>query len=203
MKNPQRLVNEEKIRDPYKRERLGILVGVLLGNSVIKNGRVLTIMHLHSIDTLDYFKWKGDVLSSIGMSRGKILKQEQPGQLSTVPSCDLFSDKVGWFYEKMFRGGIITAQPQVIRHLNYYGLAIWLMDSGINLGDEQALNIEKFDDTSAKNLQNMLRRRFCLNSEIFKDEWCKKYLHFDGKDAHHLRSLVSPYIHPLMRYKVC
>lgn len=211
MKNPQRLGLP---RMPYKAERLGVIVGMLLGDASIVKKYPNNIVLCHSDKVKDYLDWKGTILSHYGYNKKKT-RQMTPvvkGKQYKAFIVDFVGDDVKWFYKGFYdqKTGKRAIKYNFIRHLNQYGLAMWFMDDG-NSGQRKdgasqfyCLNTQAFDEKDQKLLIKMLKNRFGLEPVIHKDKkYLKLYFGAKNNNAKRLIELVSPYIHPDMAYKLC
>ena len=69
MENPQRL---DLPRLPYKGEKLGIMVGMLLGDASIIKKYPNNLVICHTTKVRNYFDWKCNILSSFGYDQKKV-----------------------------------------------------------------------------------------------------------------------------------
>ena len=212
MENSQRL-DKLKPRMPYKAEKLGVMVGMLLGDASIVKKYPNNIVICHTNKVRDYFDWKCRVLSSLGYRKNKT-RQMHPivkGKEYSASIVDFVGDDINWFYRQSYNQdtGKRKVNYLLARHLNQYGLAIWFMDDGNNCQQKKmknisyCLNTQAYGEDEQKMLIKILKKRFDLNPVIHKD---KKYfkLYFGAKDKNGLKlqNLISPYIHPSMEYKL-
>ena len=85
--------------------------------------------------------------------------------------------------------------------LNPMSLAVWFMDDGCNTGNSIILNTHNFSDSEHKELVEILRERFDLNTSINKDR-DKFRLRLSRENAQKLLVIVSPFIPDCMKYKI-
>jgi len=122
-----------------------------------------------------------------------------------------FTDKqFQWFYTKYYGGGKRHINPQLIRHLNSPGLAIWYMDDG-NLVRRKdvigkqcsafCLNTQAFTFEEHEKLVKFFMRKYNMEPRIHKD---KKYwkLYFPARYSKRFFDLIRPYTCDDMLYKL-
>ena len=207
MENSQRL--EEYIRMPYKVERLGIMVGMLLGDASIVKKYQKNIVICHSEPQRLYFYWKCEVLSSMGYKQHKIREMHpvvNGKAYNTAYIVDFSGEKIQWFYDRFYGGGKRHISIQLLRHLNPYGLAIWFMDDGNRHdkgGKQVCLNTQAYSYEEQIVLQKWFKNKYNLDCSIQKDKkYFKLYFGMQNKTAERFISLILPFIHPTMMYKV-
>lgn len=201
MVNPQRLP-----RLPFKSERLGVSVGMLLGDASIAK-KYQNNLVLSSSDK-EYFNWKSEILQHLGFHKFKTrvihsgYENGRDGYMS-----DFRHKSVPWLYKNFYgEQNKRHINPQFIRHLNAYGLALWFMDDGwiVEKGfDFYCISTAAFDERENNIIIKTLDRRFDLRPVIHKDkEYFKLYFGSEDNNGKRFKTLIRPYIHNSMRYKI-
>lgn len=206
MVNPQRLP-----RDPYIGERLGIVLGMLLGDGSIakkyKNRLTLTC----DIENIDYLRWKISILEKLGFNGLKIrnirssitgYENSKGGHIVDICGED---KKIEWMYRNFYHNGKRYLNNNLFRHINKYGLAIWFMDDGLIVKrgyDYYSISTAAFSLEENKRIIKIIKKRFGLSATIQRDKRYYK-IYFGGKEGRNFINLIRPYIHPSMRYKLC
>lgn len=197
--NPQRLVL------PYKRDKLSVLMGCLLGDASIVKKYPNNLVICHTEQCKDYFDWKSEVLKSLGLQERKT-RVMNLWNGNKVYIKDFVGEEVKWFRERFYVNNKRTIKNSLIRHLNPFGLAIWLMDDGhkVRRGyDYFCLNTQAYPYEQQQMLVSWFKKKYNFHVSIQKDKHCYK-LYFGSKDNTSKRfiTMVKPYIHPSMRYKI-
>ncbi|MBL0710126.1 MAG: hypothetical protein JJV99_03765, partial [Colwellia sp.] len=194
-----------------KGEKLGIMVGMLLGDACIVKKYPNNIVICHSDKFKDYFDWKCKRLSHFGYEMRKV-RQMRPklnGKEYSASIVDFVGNDIKWFYKNAYNQntGKRTTKYLFIRHLNQYGLALWFMDDGNNVqrlkSGSYCLNTQAYNENEHKVLLRVLKHRFDLTPAIHRDKkYYKLYFGAKANNAKRLKDLVSPYIHNSMGYKL-
>lgn len=213
MENPQRL---DEPRLPYKREKIGILIGMLLGDASITKRYNNKITISHGEKQKEYLLWKLRMLESLGMRGYKVRSQVHNsfGPETVGYIVDVADDvKIPWLYRKMYGSGKKKLTINLLRHLNPYGLAMWYMDDGSRNhrgggrrgydAEYFCLNTQGFSLEEHELMRSWFKKKYNITTSIQKDKHYHK-LYFGGNgQANIFMDMVRPYIHPTMDYKVC
>ena len=203
MENPQRL---DTPRLPTKAEALGIIVGMLLGDACITRKYQNKLILSQGEKQKEYLDWKVDLLKSLGFHPMSMRTLHPYHGKYKAYIIDIKDEKFRWFYRKFYGKGRKSVTPQMLRHLNSYGLAMWYMDDGDKVRPEYdscRLNTQCFTDEEQQLMVRWFKKKHNLDVRIHKDKTYKK-LYFTAKDdsARRFLDLVSPYIHQSMVYKL-
>ena len=198
--------------------RFPIILGSLLGDaSIVKptNCKNPTCHYGegHCGDQFEYLPWK--MLALQQLSRGWKINFPS-GKFKVNGYCQLSSrsDKIfNYFHTLFYTGPIKGIRIQTLDLLNELGLAIWFCDDGsispenrYAKGGSLKLATCGFSKEDHSILQHWFYTRLGINALIGYDR--KKggkvyqYLYFTTKQAQLFLSLVAPYIHNCMAYKL-
>ncbi len=88
-------------------------------------------------------------------------------------------------------------------YLSPLALAIWIMDDGCRASSGLKLATNSFTLTDIQFMCDVLTRKYGLtcsvNSAGVEGQYC---ISIHKSSMHHLASIVGPYIHPSMKYKL-
>ena len=201
------------IESPSMNERLGLMAGMLLGDSYIfRNGH---IRFDHSSKQKEYAVYKTNLLQAMGFdmhfqSRERTIGEKTYGQVyACSPANEFFKVMKS---ESFYNSGRKFFSEKNISGLTPLGLAIWFMDDG---GVESSLfngkryykslmlSTYSFTKEENKILADALNEKFNIDCRVqnFRD---KCFLRIKKPDAWYLAELILPYINmvPSMLYKV-
>lgn len=206
MENPQRLVRS---RPPFKSEKMGVLTGMLLGDAGMTRKYPKNITLCHSESQKEYFDWKCSILEHFGFKKNKVREMYSlSGKKCFI--VDFVDKKLEFFYRKFYRFDKKRIQRivnlQNLRHLNLYGLAIWFMDDGNLVKNGYpyvCLNTQAYTYEEHILLQKFFKKKYNLNVKIHKDKhYFKLYFGSENDTAKHFVTMIEPYIHKSMEYKL-
>lgn len=205
------------------KEKRGILYGLVLGDGNLHlaknnfNTQYCKLTIGHSPKQQEYLNHKIDLLHSVlGGKRPKLYEYKSFNKQSQKEYTNIQTTKTNKYFKQMHRVlypfGQKIFTKQCLNYLTDQGLALWFMDDG--------------SGTICRNKQNkicgcMIRiATYCSLEEIkiIKDWFKEKYdidIKFDcdkrsnrfsvrlnTKDSHKFISIVKPYIHKNMEYKI-
>lgn len=207
MENSQRLVESFV---PYKRDRLSIIIGMLLGDAGIVTKYPYNLVLCHSEMQKEYLLFKCGLLRQLGFKQNKIRTMNKKLKYC-VYIVDMQHEQVRWFFEKMYKDGKKRITYIMLRHLTPKGMAIWYMDDG-NLVhrsiykagkkcDAVCLNTQSFTDDEQNMIRKWLKNKYNIKSKLHKD---KKYhkIYIPAESGRIFLKLIQPYIHHSMEYKL-
>lgn len=201
----------------------GILYGMLFGDGNLYKAtnnfgtQYVKLTIGHSPKQREYLSYKIDLLHSIfGGKRPKIYEYESFNKAQGKKYRNLQTTKTNKYFSQMLRvlypGGRKTYTPQSLGYLTDEGLALWYQDDG-------CLHTSK--NTSGKiSSVSLSIATYCSEAEfvVLKDWFEKVYgvtpkpiidkrnnkysLRFLTKDSQKLLSVIRPYIHESMLYKI-
>jgi len=204
MENPQRLAELSLI--PYKRQKLSIIVGMLMGDASIVKKYPKTLVLSCGAAYRDYFDFKCSILEQLGFKGNKI--RELHSKLSNGKEYlgyirDFTNKQFEWFYNKFYKDGKRHVNLSLIRHINSFGLALWFMDDGAcnTHSGTLCLHTNAFSYKEHLVLVKWFKKKFNIDVNINKE---KKYfkLYFPFTSAKRLTQIILPYIHTAMKYKL-
>lgn len=110
---------------------------------------------------------------------------------------------LSWVHKMFYKNGTKVIPTNISEYLTPLALAVWIMDDGgwVNSGVRIATN--SFELTEVELLNSVIKSKYNLETTIQKI-WIKdKYsIYIKKQSIHHLRSIVGPFIHSTMLYKI-
>jgi len=204
MENPQRLAKSLPV--PYKRQKLSIIIGMLLGDASIVKKYPKTLVLSCGADYREYFDFKCSLLEYLGFKGNRI--REMHSKLSNGKEYlgyirDFIDPQFEWFYQKYYGGGRRHINPALLRHLDTFGLALWFMDDGSISTKTGTLNLhtDAFTFIEHQFLVKWFKKKFGLDVNIQKEKIYFK-LYFSYPSAKKLVQMILPYVPPIMEYKL-
>lgn len=179
-----------------------IILGSYLGDgNISKNGlNRYRLKVVHGEAQKNYCQFKSDILNSFTSQ----IKQNGYSKHPAIKFTTLmFGSKINFDSNKK------TCSLEILNKLNPKGLAIWFMDDGSVYPNKNGARIStcSFDEESQKNFVNYFHSLGMKNVN-YKEYYSKSkdksyyYLIFNKEDYCKLSSLIEPYTHPELSYKV-
>ena len=173
-----------------------VVYGSILGDGslreVSENGCVQLRID-HGIEQADYCRWKEEIFNPwVGYS----FTEDKKVGFDTIPMYELIE-----LAEYKNVTGECVIPGEILDNFDKLALAVWYMDDGTyrpanKWGNGQSvIYCTKFKNREL--LQDMLKEKFGLVCKIFD-----KGFKFDSENTKKLHDVVSPYVHPNMRYKL-
>lgn len=196
---------------PHNYDVLTIIIGSLLGDgSMEKDGNGSRFAFYQEKSNGEYLLWLHQSISSLGYCKPEIpiiqTRLGSAGQLRYIYRFRTYTySSFNWIYEEWYPKGSRKIIPESIElYLSPTALAVWLMDDGTlykNKGLRFCTN--SFTLKEVQYLQTILERKYALCSSVHKTGIVNQYgLYIPKSSLGLLRSIVSPYIHPSMYYKI-
>lgn len=180
----------------FNQEQLEALVGSLLGNLCISlNGEGVCN---HGKSQEEYSKWKAKIFN--GYTNNGFGK-EKSNIVCHLP----INEQTKYLRKKIY---IPEKQitNEILDNISIISIAFWYMDDGSLNSNSCYFHTESFSFKDQEKLSFMLKDKFNINSEIKTRKVLNgrilPYLFISTKDTEKLHKLISPYIHPSMRYKI-
>jgi predicted DNA-binding protein YlxM (UPF0122 family) len=200
---------EQKLNDEQKQ----LILGSLLGDGCIakhhKGINSCRFVEQHSISQLEYLEWKKEILQNFVSNEIRIVDNSKNKSYGNGLSCNFstvlhkeFADFYNQFYDNR------------IKRIPYFqltplSLAVWYFDDGsiarINQkGDFYSVQMhtEGYDDNSIKNLRQMLKRQFDIDTRLTATKGKYKVITMGHVDSNKLMRIISPFVVPCMSYKI-
>ena len=185
-----------------------VINGCLLGDGRLecrsREGSARLRIH-HGWKQKELIFWKYQVLKSlVSCSPRKIVSWKNPRNGEDYYSWYFHTRTIPEFrrlYKVFYSGGRKILPENISDLLTSLSLAVWVMDDGCFDGKSLILNTQHLSFANNKALQEVLKRKFDLDSGINKDR--KNWrLRIYRKSFRRLQSLIKPYIIPSMKYKI-
>ena len=185
-----------------------VIIGCLLGDGRLecrsKEGSARLRIH-HGWKQKDLVFWKYKILKDlVSHPPRKIVCWKNPKDSKDYYSWyfhTLTLKEFREFYQAFYQNGHKRLPERISEILTPISLAVWVMDDGCFDGKSLILNTQHLSFTDNKALQEVLKRKFDLDSGINKDR--KNWrLRIYRKSFRRLQNLIKPYIIPSMEYKI-
>lgn len=182
-----------------------ILVGLCLGDGWLevkkKNARFrFEQSQLHE----DYFFYVFKYFALFGISSAKLRVRVDPRSNKTSYTWHFSTRSLPLFthYYNLFYYNKVKIIPSNIKDLlTPIGLAFWIMDDGNSLNKGLVLNTQSFNEKEVEFLVYVLKSKFNLDCWIRKEKNLP-VIYIPRASMAHLRTLVLPYMHNSMLYKL-
>jgi len=198
--------NSKETRDLRNRLKLqpmqkAILVGKILGDGSIVStgGRNYRLQVEHCSKQKDYVYWLANIFDEWLLLPPKLLNQHQSYRFRTIAHPEITE-----FQKIFYQTGVKIVPQNICELLNHpIGLAVWFMDDGGLSSSKSSVTISTHCYTEAEN--NLLIDCLCTNFELRVNlNWDGKgfRLYIPVKEIPRFKEIVSPYILPMMEYKI-
>jgi ubiquinol-cytochrome c reductase cytochrome b subunit len=109
-----------------------------------------------------------------------------------------------WIYDGFYNKGKKALPCWIEQYLSPVALAIWIMDDGTWIKDRGIrLCTDNFTLSEVKNLVDILTTKYKLKVSIHKTGILNQYgIYIPKSNLHLLIPMVSPFMHPIFRYKL-
>lgn len=201
---------------PHNKEVLCFLFGNLLGDSCAEKRNQNTRLHFrHGIAQKDYLLWKHSFLSQKGYCGEKVPKaflRSSNVTPSLVKKYEFRTYSYGslnflhdLFYTQKKRNRIKKVPDAEYLHLflNPLALALWAMDDGFKYGCGFGFCTNSFSYADLIRLQKFLKKVYNLHTTTQAHGGKGQFrLYVLKKSMHTFKTLVQPYWHPALEYKL-
>lgn len=189
---------------PFTKKQREFIIGSLLGDGHIDNGKLKRFAVNHSDKQLDYIMYKKEVLNNfINMVRKN---KPQKKRKSVAYNLTTIGHQEFNFYHKLFYDNTKKViRKGIENYLTPYVMAIWVMDDGHTRKYDMKLCTEGFTKKENEILRNAIYVRFGIGCNVSEyNNRGKKYyiLTFNKKNSLKLCDLIKPYIISSMQYKL-
>lgn len=187
------------------------LLGTLLGDGNITS--IGMFQCNHSSKQLEYIKWKAEIISSLlsplfelkpHMADDGTGKEHEAYYLRTMQNKYLME-----IYDVFYQNGIkIFPYSKLLESVfDEFSLAVWYMDDGCFHSNKYAtIGTYGFGKKGNKEILGFLLGKFSilgqLNEDQRKSEDKRNWVFIGNDDSQKFFSLIAPYIHPSMAYKL-
>ncbi len=181
-----------------------VLIGTILGDGSFKisrSGKAAQLQICHSFSSKDYVFWKRQIF------KNWVFAEPRYHQINNSLIFRTISHSLIFEYMKAFYKGKIKIIPQNIFDIlkSDLSLAVWFMDDGNGYLKSNAFRISTYAFRLEGNLllQQCLSKNFGLKVNLVRDsKGFQIYIPTSNGSAFKFKSLIEPYIIPLMRYKI-
>jgi hypothetical protein len=208
---PSKRIPAEKRIGPHNIDVLSILIGSLLGDGYLeKRGRGSKFCLYREKSHAEYILWLHSRLSELGYCKPEIPKITTrsgiKGERYILRFRTYTFSSFNWIHEGFYSKNRKVLPNFIEDYLNPQALAIWISDDGtFHKNRGLRLCTHNFTLDECKRLQNILINKYNLKSSLIKitGTYPQQYnVYIQKKSMDDLRSIVSPFIHSSMLYKL-
>jgi F-type H+-transporting ATPase subunit a len=182
-----------------------IIVGLILSDGHLQKGKLSKNARLslnQSIKHVEFAQWMYSILSHYCQSLPYLFTTTIDGKVFTIlsirtrcyPCLTLLHS--AWYSDK-----VKIVPPTIFEDLTPIALAVWAQGDGCKHNNGFNFNTQSFTLKETVLLLNILNIKYGLNCTIYFDRK-KPVLHIKSNSMSAFRTLVTPYFHPSMLYKL-
>ena len=196
---------------PHNQEICSIIFGSLLGDAFaeqrVKTGGTRISFYQESVH-LSYIIWLHKILSIRGYTNTNLpIPQTRLGKKGIVRKIVRFHTwtytSFNWIYDLWYVNKVKTVPYCIADYLTPLALAIWIMDDGTKVSKGLKLCTNSFSYSDCVLLVKVLNDNFSLKSSVQSAGAPNQYIIYIWKESIPLlRSIISSYIIPEMKYKI-
>jgi ubiquinol-cytochrome c reductase cytochrome b subunit len=196
---------------PHNQEIFSVIIGSLLGDGHAEkrsdNGGTRISFYQESTH-LSYLLWLHDFLSIRGYCNiNRPVITTRLGKNGVVRKVLKFHtwtyNSFNWIHDLFYKNNIKIIPSNIAYYLTPLALAIWIMDDGAKVSKGLKLCTNSFTYSDCVLLIKALNDNFALKSSIQSAGSPNQYIIYIWKESMPLlRTIVSPYIIPEMKYKI-
>lgn len=196
---------------PHNKDILSIIFGSLLGDAhgekrlngvgtrfsfSQEDSHVEYLLYLHKfMSEASYCNPKTPVITQRLGSKGKLRK--------VVRFSSWTYTSFNWIHNIWYKDGIKHVPDCIGEYLTPLALAIWIMDDGSKLGNGFKFCTNSFSYNDCLKLVVVLNDNFNIKASVQSAGSKDQYVIYVWKESmNNLRTIVSPYIIPEMKYKI-
>ena len=187
------------------KDKRAILLGMALGDGYITNSRYYKALVIrHSEKQKEYLLFKKQLLEKMFFGRTISTRSVQSGIQIAIGNNKLFSIYRKWLYPNG-----VKYIPNILKYLDLQSIAIWYMDDGSLTAKKRNGKIHGYELTLntyvSKEENQLIINWFKENYSILftQTKGKNKYrLRMGTKEAKKFTTLIQPYIHETMLYKI-
>lgn len=210
-------VKSAKIIGPHSLEVLSVIVGSLLGSSIIRRSVEGTrLCFRQSVINKEYLFWLYNFFYSRGYCSNleprmytRKLKKSGGGEHLLVKNYygyefNTFTFRsFNWIYEMFYKKGKKVISSNIGQYITPLALAVMIMDDGGWANPGVIISTNSFSLEEVQILSNILRNKFNLDCTVKKIGMIDKYsIYIKGSSVPTLRKWVLAHIHYSMHYKL-
>ena len=189
-------------------EQQEILVGTLLGDGHLETqnkGRTFRLKVEHSINQKNYTDWLHGKFKNFTLTAPQIKEQMVNGNPYQKYWFSTVSNGAMRFYAQQFYQNGKKIVPNFIAKLvTPLSLAVWFMDDGSlksKFHKARIINTRCFNESDLARLRDMLIDKFGITTTL-RNQKEGKQLYIPSTEIEKFISIVKPYIHKSMEYKI-
>jgi len=196
---------------PHNIDVLSIIFGSLLGDGHAEKrstGKGTRVTFYQESSHIEYLLYLHNLLSNLGYCNSNIpvigTRLGKGGKIrKTVRFATWTYTSFNWIRELWYIDGIKHVPSCIEFYLTPLALAVWIMDDGSKVGKGLKFSTNSFSYEDCLILVNVLSKKFCIKSSIQKAGSKDQYIIYIWKESmYDLKTIVSPYIIPEMKYKI-
>lgn len=196
---------------PHNQNIISIIFGSLLGDGYAeKHGNGTRICFQQEGSHSSYLLWFHQNIANLGYCKQSIPKFSsrlaKNGKLRTVLRFQTYTfSSFDWIRESFYLEKKKIVPLDLENYLTPLALAIWIQDDGGKVSSGLKLASNCFTKIEVMNLSDILNSKFNLKTGVHsagnlnKDQY---NIYIYKQSISNLTKLVSPYIHPSMKYKL-
>lgn len=197
---------------PHNKDVLSVIIGSVLGDAYLnrRSGEGVRVCYRQSQIHKEYLFWLYDFLYNRGYTTNLQPRQytrtieSQKGTVYYGYEFNTFTFRsFNWIHQLFYNKGKKVIPRNIAEYLTPLALAVWVMDDGgwANSGVRIATN--SFELKEVELLNDVLKSRYNLDTTIQKIFIKDKYsIYIKKQSIPALRSIVGPFMHPSMLYKL-
>ena len=189
-------------------EQREILVGTLLGDGHLETqnkGRTFRLKVEHSINQKDYTDWLYEKFKNLTLTKPQVKEQKINGKLyQKYWFSSVSSSSLRFYAQQFYQNGKKVVPKFIAKLVTPLSLAVWFMDDGSlksKFHRARIINTQCFSDQDLKRLQDMLEKKFAISTTL-RNQKEGKQIYIPSTDIGKFVSIVKPYIHQKMEYKI-
>lgn len=191
-------------RIPFSPRQREFIVGSLLGDGHIDNGKTKRLVINHSEKQLSYLEYKKSVMSNYVNKLRKNAEQKHRNSV-TYNMTSICHQEFNFFHKLFYDNTKKVIRPEIIKYLTPFVMAIWYMDDGSARKYNVKISTEGFSKRENEILRDAIYMRFDISCKVCEYNTRGKkyyYLSFSKKHSEKLCELIRPYIISSMEYKL-
>jgi len=202
-------INANKRIGPHNKDILSIIFGTLLGDGIAELRNNGTRIRIYQEDSHSaYLLWLHNIVSNLGYCSETIpeirTRLGKGGKIRRVIRFNTWIySSLTWIHGSFYVDGIKIVPTIISDYLDDLALAIWIMDNGGKVSSGLKLSTNSFTYSDCQFLVSVLFENFGLKASVHSAGYENQYNIYIWKESMPLlREIVSPYIHPSMKYKI-
>lgn len=189
---------------PFTRKQKEFIIGSLLGDGHIDNGKTKRFVVNHCKKQLPYLHYKKQVLNNFVNKIRQNVQQNSRNSV-TYNLTTICHHELNYLHKLFYDNTKKVIKKNISNMLSAYAMAIWYMDDGHTRKYDMKLSTEGFTKEENYRLQNAIYVNFNISSKVCEYNNRNKkyyYLSFNKKNGIKLTKLIKPYVIDCMKYKL-